>query len=216
MQTQLLDLFGNKHTFSNFIPMNNQKVVNLLCNYTSQFTHIIGATQSGKTHLLMAWVNSAPSTAIFIDNNIEINLREIVNKYQYIAIDDIHHFDDNKQIELFDLFNQIKLNNLNNQLLTSSSTYLDTKIREDLKTRILSGISFNLKALNDDELMDALSIFTKEEGISLDEIEKSYLINHYTRNIGILIKTIHTITNAAVAQKRNITIPFIKQVLNNT
>ena len=213
MQPQLLDLFGNNATFSNFIALNNQKVVSLLDSYTSQFTHIIGVPHSGKTHLLKAWVNSAPDTAIFIDDAKEYDLREIVDNYKYIAIDDIHNFDDDKQIELFDLFNQIKLNNRDNHLLTSSSMQLDEKIRKDLKTRILSGINLNLKALNDDELIEALGIFTKKEGISLDDLEKSYLINHYTRNIGILIETIHQITNAAVEQKRNITIPFIKQVL---
>ena len=137
MQPQLLDLFGSNPTFSNFIPLNNQKIINLLSSYNSQFSHIIGASHSGKTHLLKAWIHSAPSTAIFIDNALETNLREIVDNYKYIAIDNIEYLDDNKQIELFDLFNQIKLNNLNNQLLTSSRKQLSTKIREDLKTRIL-------------------------------------------------------------------------------
>jgi DnaA family protein len=215
MQPQLLDLFDSKPTFNSFIPLSNHKVVTLLSSYSSQFTHIVGAPQSGKTHLLTAWVNSAPDVALFIDNPLQINLREIVHNYQYIAIDNIQNLDDNKQIELFDLFNQIKLNNLNNQLLTSSSMHLDTKIREDLKTRILSGINLPLKALSDNELMDAVDIFTAKEGITLDVTEKSYLINHYTRNLGVLIKTIHKITEAAIIEKRNITIPFIKQVLNN-
>ncbi len=216
MQPQLLDLFGSNPTFTNFIPLNNQKIVNLLSNYTSQFIHIIGASHSGKTHLLKSWVQSAPGTAIFIDNPLEINLRETVSNYKYIAIDNIESLDDDKQIELFDLFNQIKLNNLTNQLLTSSRIQLSINIRDDLKTRILSGINLNLKALNDDELIDAIGIFTKEEGINLANSEKAYLINHYTRNIGVLITTIHKITNSAVEQQRNITIPFIKQVLNNS
>ncbi len=213
MQPQLLDLFGSNPTFSNFISLNNQKIINLLSNYSSSFSHIIGAPHSGKTHLLKAWVHSAPNTAIFIDNTLEINLREIINDYKYIAIDNIEYLDNNKQIELFDLFNQIKLNNLNNQLLTSSRIQLNSNIREDLKTRILSGINLNLKALNDDELIDAIGIFTKEEGITLAHSETIYLINHYTRNIGVLITTIHKIANSAVEQNRNITIPFIKQVL---
>ena len=214
MQPQLLDLFGSNPTFSNFIPLNNQKIITLLSSYSSQFSHIIGASHSGKTHLLKAWVHGAPSTAIFVDNALEINLRTIVNNYKFIAIDSVEDLDDNKQIELFDLFNQIKLNNLNNQLLTSSKRLLSTNMREDLKTRILSGINLNLKALNDDELIDAIGIFTREEGITLDDNEKIYLINHYTRNIGVLITTIHKIANSAVEQNRNITIPFIKQVLS--
>ncbi len=219
MQPQLLDLFVTSSTFANFIPLANEQAVDLLKNQSNQFIHIAGKKHSGKSHLLMAWVNLAYTkgrTAIYIDSNQPIthNIRELTSKFSFIAIDNIDCLREEIQIALFDLFNSIKLNNRENYLLTSSTSALNTlNLRNDLKTRILSGLNLNLKTLNDNELKQALSTFTIKEGIRLDDVEQNYLINHYTRNIGDLIKATQRLAEAAVLEKRNITIPFIKQVL---
>lgn len=218
MQPQLLDLFDKTYSFDNFISINNDIVIQLLKKYTSQFIHIVGARHSGKTHLLNAWVSNAPGTSYYMNyTSKDQSIRELANQYTYIAIDNVDHLNDEQQIELFDLFNKIKLNNLPNQLLTSSSTNLESvaRLRIDLKTRLLSGINQSLKALNDNELFEAIDLFTANEGIKLQLAEKSYLINHYTRSIGVLIETIHKLAEMAVLEKRNITIPFIKQILLN-
>ncbi len=218
MKPQLLDLFATSPTFTNFIPLNNENVLRLLQESSSQFTHIIGAAQSGKSHLLKAWASSISGSGVFIDAADEVNLRELAVRYQYIAIDNVEQLNNDKQIELFDLFNKIKLNNLPNLLLTSSSANLDSiaNLRKDLKTRLLSGINLHLKALNDYDLEHAITLFTEKEGIALAAAEKNYLINHYTRSIGVLIQAIHKLAEAAVIEKRNITIPFIKHVLRIT
>ena len=215
MQPQLLDLFGSIPTFDNFVPFNNEIVIKLLRESNSQFTHVVGAKLSGKTHILQAWINSAPLKAIYLNATDKISLRELSDEYKYIAIDNIDQLNQKQQIQLFDLFNKIKLNNRDNFLLTSSSSNLESNstIRQDLKTRILSGLNLHLKALNDEDLHLAITIFTAKEGISLANSEINYLINHYARSIGVLIKTVHKLAEAAVIDKRNITIPFIKQVL---
>ncbi|MBP9742476.1 MAG: hypothetical protein KBD37_03865 [Burkholderiales bacterium] len=228
MQAQLLDLFTTPPSFNNFIALNNEHIVSILQEETHQFIHIIGATSSGKTHLLKAATNQATKSAIFIrsvdlypptsQNNIPYRLSELANHYHYIAIDDIDLLHNEEQIALFDLFNKIKLNNLDNILLTSSSINLSelSNLRDDLKTRILSGVNLHLKALADADLHTALHIFTANEGISLGEIEQNYLINHYTRNIGVLIQTIKHVAEAALLKGRNITIPLIREILTTT
>ena len=219
MQAQLLDLFASTATFDNFIPLKNEQIIKLLKNLSSQFTHITGSTNSGKTHLLKAWVNLAHSsgrTAIYLDMyHLERPIRDLASMFSFIAIDNIEHTNDEQQIELFDLFNSIKLNNRDNCLLTSSANNLNSilTIREDLKTRLLSGVNLNLKVLDDQDLQQALNLFVNHEGIKLDTVEQNYLINHYTRNIGVLIQTIRKLADAAVMHKRHITIPFLKQIL---
>ena len=215
MEVQTLDLFTYSESFANFILLNNQMVVASLQNFTNQYTHISGAKQSGKTHLLKAWANSVANSGIFMDSSKVTNLCKLPETYKYIAIDNIELLTQEQQIELFNLFNMVKLNNLDNLILTSSSTSLETEknLREDLKTRILSGVTFNLKALNDDDLLKAIRHFIEKEGIMLGKNEQYYLINHYTRNIGILIQTILQLAKVAVQEKRNITIPFIKEVI---
>lgn len=224
MQIQLLDLFEQKASFDNFIAINNEIVVAPLQNFSSQFTHIVGTNLSGKTHLLKAWTNLAISnneTSIYLDvTNLDKNtilLRNLITHYKFIALDNIDNLDIAYQIELFDLFNSIKLNNLNNFLLTSSKNNLENNLtmREDLKTRILSGLNLYLKALSEDELTQLLDIHAKKEGIKINTTELAYLVNHYTRNTGTLIQALQKIANSALLQNRNITIPLIKEVISN-
>ncbi|HMT03498.1 MAG TPA: DnaA/Hda family protein [Burkholderiales bacterium] len=222
MKQPLLDLFDYKPTFNNFMPMKNEIISASLQSFSSQFTHIIGEPLSGKTHLLKSWVNLAhmqSKTSIYLDyqefkTNTENsnNLYNIADNNRFIAIDNIDLLDDNQQILLFDLFNYIKLNAKNNYLLTSSKINLEhCKVREDLKTRIQSGLNLNLKALDDNNLLQALEIYIRKEGIKISHTELNYLMNHFERNIGHLINAIHKISSIALIKKRNITIPLIKE-----
>ena len=220
----MLDLFNNNPSFDNFISVNNKIVVDALVNQTNQFVHIIGSQYIGKTHLLKAWINKAnleKQSTIYIDaqeKNHKDDIRQLATYYKLIAVDNIEFLDETQQIELFDLFNSIKLNNRDNKLLTSSRFSLDNlnDFRDDLKTRILSGLNLQLKLPSDDELMHILKVYIQQEGIKLEDAELNYIVTHYTRNIGTLINTIKLIAEKAVLENRNITIPLIRQILNIT
>lgn len=224
MEQQLLDLFDTNPTFENYITLGNEFVYNALTKQNHQYIHIIGNILNGKTHLLKAWtqkMHTANWHAIYIDASKQIDehkLRTLSQYYQYIAIDNIDALSDNNQIAMFDLFNSIKLNNLNTILLTSSNASLEhnTQLRDDLKTRILSGLTLHLKAPNDSDLLHILRTYTANEGINIADSELMYLINHHTRNIGILINLIRRTVNTALLENRHITIPLIKQVLKCT
>jgi DnaA family protein len=216
METQILDLFETKPSFDNFIHINNEHIINLLTSYSHQFVNIIGTKYSGKTHLLKAWCyQTGPAAIYFNSTNIDNFTTDLITKYTHIAIDNIDCLNDEHQIQLFNLFNNIKLQKLNNQVLTSSSSALEKlpHLREEFKTRFLSGINLTLKAPNDDELKNAIIFFLSKESITMGENECNYLITHYTRNIGLLIQSIRKIADIAVTQNRNITIPLIKEIL---
>ena len=220
MSPQLLDLFTTTATFDSFIPINNEIVTSSLHGFSNQFTHIVGGNLSGKTHLLQAWIRLAKSqnkTAIYIESKQDdsVNLRDIVQKFRFIAIDNVEKLNGLQQVLLFDLFNSIKQDGLDNFLLTSSHGSLEslTTLRDDLKTRLLSGLNLHLKALGDEDLLHALTMYIKKEGVKIPPPELNYLIRHYARNIGALIAIIHKIAEAALLENRIITIPLIKQVI---
>ncbi len=222
IQQQLLDLFNQEYNFNNYISTGNEIVVANLQNFSNQFTHLYGDTLTGKTHLLKAWANLANSkyqSSIYIDvakdNKIDLEYIE-KSEYRFIAIDNIDLLSDDGQIELFDLFNHIKLNSQNNNyLLTSSQSNLNIiDVRVDLKTRLQSGMIFRLKRLTEDELLNSLIIYVKREGIKFGEIELKYLLNHGARNLGKLIALINQISSLATMQKKTITVALIKSNLN--
>lgn len=220
MQAQLLDLFSTAATFDNFIPLKNEATLNALKSFSNQFIHLTGGNLSGKTHLLQSWVRLAMANkkkAIYIDSAVDdsVNFRDINSKFDFIAIDNIEYLNAIQQILLFDLFNSIKLGNMQVFLLTSSNNILDkiTTLRDDLKTRLGSGLNLHLNALDDNEIKQALILYTNQQGIKLGDLEINFLINHCKRNIGILITVVHDIAENAVLTNRNITIPLIKAIL---
>lgn len=218
VQQQLLDLFNREYEFNAFIATGNEISVSNLQSFSSQFTHLYGEHLTGKTHLLKAWTNLANHkyrSALYLDcaTLVDGDLRGIdLDLFRFIALDNINLLSDELQIELFDLFNHIKLQGRANYLLTSSSVNLNHSdvLRIDLKTRIYSDMVFALKNLTEDELFHALSIYTNREGIKIGEAELKYLLTHYTRNLGKLIELINQISQAATMQKKAITIPLIK------
>ncbi len=218
MDTQLLELFKIHKTFDNFITLNDDPIVTVLKSYSNQFIHLTGVKDTGKTHLLEAWVNQKKPNSIYIDANFLFSdFANIIDKFLYIAIDNIDTLDHNQQTIIFNLFNTIKLNNKKNMLLTSSSNVIDKlpSFRDDVRTRILSGLNINLKALDDDEILKNITVFIKKEAINIGDHELNYLINHCKRNIGSLINTINQIAEISLLKNRHITIPLIKEVVGS-
>lgn len=220
MKAQLLDLFDPQPTFNNFVELRNELVVHSLSNFSRQFTHIAGTNNSGKTHLLKSWVYLAKNskfTATYIDmkvTNTSISPSRLLH-YNYIALDNIDKLTTRQQTSLFDLYNKIKQNSLPNMLLTSSSVKLERLLlREDLITRLQSGLELSLKALDDEEILLALNQIATTEGIGINTEGLKFLISHYTRNIGQLVTAMRNIADKAVLEKRSITIPLIKNALS--
>lgn len=220
LKQALLDLFKQECEFDNFIQFNNQLAFTSLSTLTNQFTHLFGEHNVGKTHLLKAWVNLANrkyNSAIYLmaDELTSFSIYDIdLDTYKFIAIDDIDNIDNDIQDALFKLFNRIKLTNGDTHLLTSSSSNLNqVSIRDDLKTRIHSGVVFQIRPLSDDMLMNALISYTNKIGLVINASELGYLINHTNRNLGEIIDLLNKISHYAVTHKKNISIHTIKQAI---
>ena len=220
LKQALLDLFKQECEFDNFIQFNNQLAFTSLSTLTNQFTHLFGEHSVGKTHLLKAWVNLANrkyNSAIYLmaDELTSFSIYDIdLDTYKFIAIDDIDNIDNDIQDALFKLFNRIKLTNGDTHLLTSSSSNLNqVSIRDDLKTRIHSGVVFQIRPLSDDMLMNALISYTNKIGLVINASELGYLINHTNRNLGEIIDLLNKISHYAVTHKKNISIHTIKQAI---
>lgn len=218
----LLDLFDQEYEFSSFIATGNELTVVSLQSFSTQFTHIYGDSLTGKTHLLKSWVNLANrryNAGIYLtpDDIAQFSIYDIdLNTYRFIAIDDIDNAAEEQQIAIFDLYNRIKLHNLDNYLLTSSTINLNhSDLRVDLKTRIHSGVIFALKILSDKNLITALSIYAKREGIKFGDHEIEFLVNHCNRNLGQLIQILNDISLFAISNKKSITVHLIKQYLQS-
>lgn len=81
----------------------------------------------------------------------------------------------------------------------------------DLRTRLATLLCYELTALTDAEKVMALQSRARNRGLDLDEDAARYLITRFPRDTHFLFGALDRLDEAALAAKRRITIPFIRE-----
>src|SRR4029078_5447301 len=85
----------------------------------------------------------------------------------------------------------------------------------DLLSRLSWGMVFKLSPLADDEKLTVLTRRANGRGIGLPEEVAKYLLTHCPRHMATLFAALDALDKASLAAKRRLTIPFVKEVLEN-
>jgi DnaA family protein len=86
-------------------------------------------------------------------------------------------------------------------------------LRDDLRSRLAWGHVFALAPLGDAETRAALRREGDRRGILLSDDVMAYLLNHFTRDLGHLMRLFDRLDDFALAQGRRITVPLLRQML---
>ena len=86
-------------------------------------------------------------------------------------------------------------------------------LRDDLRTRLLSGLAFQLHALSDDEKAAALTAHAIERGIKLPEEVVAYLLRRLPRDLGTQFAVLEAIDRYALSRKRPVTLALVREAL---
>lgn len=86
-------------------------------------------------------------------------------------------------------------------------------VREELRSRLHWGGSFPLGRLSDDERLAALQGHAEARGLSLKDEVGTYLLRYYSRNMHQLMAALERLDAAALAERRRLTVPFVKAQL---
>lgn len=165
-----------------------------------------GGAGCGKTHLLLA------SGFKYIDAAANPSL-DGVTADTPLAIDNVEALDAAGQVALFALFNQLKMTG--EHLLTAAGqppSHL--ALREDLRTRLGSGLIYRLQALSDVEKATALAAQAKERALKLTPETIDYLMRHAPRNMRALSALIVALDRYTLEHKRAVTLPLLRELLN--
>jgi DnaA family protein len=84
----------------------------------------------------------------------------------------------------------------------------------DLRSRLGWGPSYQIHALDDDQLLEALSRLARERGLGLTEEAGRYLLRRCPRDMGFLQELLETLDRESLAAQRRLTVPFVREVLN--
>ena len=157
---------------------------------TDKVIYIYGETGCGKSHLLRALVTALPC----------------------LVADDVQQLDDARQVALFDAFNEARTQGLP-IIIAGDSAPLELKVREDLRTRLGSGLVFQLHALSDAEKRDALRAHATERGLRLGEDVLNYVLTHLRRDMPTQMSVLDAIDHYSLAAKRPVTLPLVREAL---
>tara|TARA_B100000780_G_C21096857_1_gene442429 strand:- start:1171 stop:1758 length:588 start_codon:yes stop_codon:yes gene_type:complete len=180
-------------TLQNFVAGNNHECLEALNNFVrsdnNQFIYLWGEKGSGKSHLSKA-----------------------LSTQGITIIEDVDTFNDDRQIEIFYLFNQHRASHTK-MLLTGSNAPVHMGLRKDLSSRLSWGLVYQLKGLTDTEKMLALEHHAKEKGMSLNLNVLTYCMKHLKRDLPSLISTLDALDEWSLKTKRPISISLLKQLI---
>ncbi|MSQ55879.1 MAG: DnaA regulatory inactivator Hda [Betaproteobacteria bacterium] len=200
-------------TLRNFIAGRNAAAVQALTRALAggePFVFLWGPPGSGKSHLLMGFAAEAGASAIYLRAGAPD--WEGAQASRAIAVDDVALLDGGQQVALFDLYNRAR--NAGGAVVASGATPpLQVGVREDLRSRLGSGVVLQLHRLDDEEKASALREHAKSRGMVLGEDMIRYLLTHFDRDMGTQIRVLDALDRYSLAHHRAVSLPLLRQAL---
>ncbi len=214
MRQLILDLLPDSSpTLDNFVPGGNAETLTALSGWlagTRAETSFClwGEAGSGRTHLLLA------SGFAYIDAAHDPELAS-VDEAEQLAVDHVESLNEAGQIALFNRFNRLK--RAAGMLLTAADQPpAHLALREDLRTRLGSGLIYRLQPLADGEKAAALAAQAKERALKLTPEAIDYLMRHAPRDMRTLSAFVVALDRYTLEHKRAVTLPLLRELLNET
>ena len=85
----------------------------------------------------------------------------------------------------------------------------------DLKTRLAWGLVLQLQEISDQEKLQALQLCAKHRGMELGNDVGEYMLRRHSRDMVNLMELLDKLDKASLTEQRRLTIPFVKQFLDN-
>lgn len=212
-------------TFDHFIVGSNNQLVSALKKIpeSAEFSwYLWGEKGVGRTHLLQSCAHAAHQLSLKV---MYIALADYpvlspdiirgIDQYDLVLWDDVDAIAGLNQWEvaLFHAYNQLQASDAK-LICTASASPLASQIQlPDFRTRLASGLTFQVKSLRDEEKLTALQQRARSRGMQLSDPVGNYLMSHYSRDMPALLAFLDELDAVSLQEKRLLTIPFVKSVL---
>jgi DnaA family protein len=212
--------------FESFWPAGNEALVAFLSAIATTGDGpggwLWGAAASGKTHLLQAVCETPGDRAVFLPlrDFVDVGpaILEGLASRQFICLDDVDVVagDADWELGLFNLYNQVS--DADGVLVVSAiaTPRACNFSLADLASRFSRLPAFHVHALDEDELISALQLRARHRGLDLPLETASFLLTRMKRDMASLYAMLDKLDTAALKAKRRLTVPFVKEVLEQT
>ena len=217
---------ADETTFTNFFSSQNNEVVALLKSHiqTAQqaFFYLWGNQGVGKSHLLQAsalYARELHRTSTYLslaERALEPTVLEGLDDLSLVCIDDVENVLGVALWEegLFNFYNAIR-DKKHSLIVTATKPPRQLSCHlPDLKSRFSWGMVYHVQPLTDAEKFTALQLRATQRGITLSEEVSRFLLQRCARDMTSLYQILEKLDQASLRDKRALSIPFVKSVLD--
>jgi DnaA-homolog protein len=222
---QLTFDFGRKaaQRFETFFPGANKEAVASARafadgDFAARVLVVHGPPGCGKTHLLNAVAHTMAARGLQVhvaplDDWFEANPAPLPESADVIVIDGAHaSFPPALEGAAFTWFNAHAARGA--KIVTALRPPLSgSEIRDDLRTRLATGLVLRLLPLDDAGLKEALLIHAQARGIVLNDSVLQYLVTRFSRDMGTLTALLEGLDSLSLAEKRAISLPLLRTLV---
>ena len=210
--------------FDSFLDTGNETLVAVLAELaggTGDGCWLWGPPATGKSHLLQAVCNAAGDTAVYLPlqglADADPAILEGLASRELICVDDLERIagDGAWESGLFELCNQIL--DADRRLVVSAVTSPRECPIEmpDLRSRLARLPTFQVHSLGEADRIKALQLRAKHRGLELPDDTAGFLLKRSRRDMASLYALLDRLDVEALRAKRRLTIPFVKNVIEN-
>jgi len=184
--------------------------------------YLFGPAGSGRSHLLLGQCALAEQhgmqcayLALGDRATLSSEMLEGLETLDLIAVDDIELIAGDRiwEAALFALFNRCR-DRGTRMIFSADRGPAALPIRlPDLRSRLTWGLGLSLKALNDEGRLQLLQSLAARRALKLPDDVARYLLERTPRHPRDLVNTIARLDQASLAEKRRLTIPFVRDSL---
>jgi DnaA family protein len=181
-----------------------------------------GTTASGKTHLLNASADYARQKSVVLQIydakqllQCDANEFEGFSHCDVLAIDNLDAIAGNAEWEacFYQVINRCRDGDYRFVFAMAHRPEDVETTLDDFRSRLQWGLMLQLPSSDDIEIRQILRKRAQLIGIELAEDVISYLMTHHARNLATQMAILQRLDGASLSQQRKITIPLIKQAL---
>lgn len=182
--------------------------------------YLFGGADGGKSHLLQAACHSGGARAVYLPlaELVGFSPQEVLEGMEgmsLVCLDDIEAVLGNEawELALFHFFNRARA--LDCRLLIGAKSpprVLGVGLA-DLKSRLSWGIVYQLPPVTDEYKQRILQFRAGARGLALPADVATYIVSRAPRELGTLLALLDRLDEASLAEKRALSIPFVKKTL---
>jgi DnaA-homolog protein len=211
--------------FANFVVGDNGEVVALLtalsingaANKPSSAYVVWGGAGVGKSHLLTAFARAATARGLGV---MQLSADRAFPEDPFIevdalCVDDADRLSKSQQGWLFTAFNHVAQSG-GCTVATGRCAPGLWPMRDDIRTRMGSGLALEILPIRHDGLPLALSQYAASRGFIVSQEVLAYLLLHTKRDVTSLCQTLAGIDRMSLAKKRPVTIALLRAYLTQS